>query len=150
MDSDSRMASRRRTTPLKAPPSLPYPDYAYDPETGTGELREGFAYLTDVHGCNVHTEFITLHPDGLLEIDAGYVWDFGTGAVDTPDMVAASLVHDAGCDLTNEGVIPWAFRREFDREFRRVLAEYGTPLPRRWWCWAVVRINSILLASPPS
>ena len=126
-------------------PMLPYPDYDFDPRTWTGELREPFRWHTNVKGHSAHALFLELDEEGWLTIEAGYVWDFGSGpAIDTPDMVVASLVHDAGCDLTAEGALPWKCRRMFDKEFRRVLRKYGTPAIRRWYCWAAVRLDAVL------
>ena len=130
---------------------LPYPKYYLDPERWVGVLTEPFTYNTDIKGASASTLFIEIDYDGALTIGEGYEWDFGSGpAIDTPDMVVASLVHDAGCDLTIEGAIPWEYRREFDREFRRVLKRYGTPLIRRWYCWLAVRYDAIVLKGGPS
>lgn len=127
--------------------TLPYPDYVYDPHTHTGELTEPFYWVCKIEGVSVDTSYAFMESDGTLVIKTGYVWDFGSGpAIDTPNMVVASLVHDVGCDLTAEGVVDWSYRKDFDREFRRVLKLYGSSRLRRTYAYAAVRINSLLVS----
>lgn len=86
-----------------------------------------------------------LRPDGELTIFAGSVYDMGTGAINTPAMVVASAEHDAGCHMTNYGVLPWAARHEFDKRFFSRLGEEGATISR-WWRTAGVMLNSQLIA----
>ena len=122
------------------------PHYDLDPETRLGILIEEFTFPDcGIHRSDVVTDHIALFPDGCLVIRAGYMWDFGSGpAIDTPEMVAASLAHDALCDLTNAGHLPWYYRRKADKYFRELLKAYGVPMHRRWYCWAAVRLHSML------
>lgn len=128
----------------------PYPKYDFCPESWTGTLTAPFKIQTQVTKYPVNTLFFKLGYHGMLRIAEGYTWDFGSGpAVDTPNMVVASLVHDAGCDLTTDGAMPFHYREEWDAEFRRQLKAYGTSLPRRWWCWLGVRYDANFKSSPP-
>ena len=81
-----------------------------------------------------------LSPNGNLVIHKGFVWDFASGAIDTPDMVKASLAHDALCRLVDSGALPKSEQKNADRYFRQVLKESGTSWFRRWYAYAAVRI----------
>lgn len=84
---------------------------------------------------------------GLLKIRAGFVWDFGSWpAINTPDVVLASLAHDAFCVMTDAGVLPWSVRAQADRYYRELLKQYGCKWYRRWWQWAGVRGYSKFVA----
>lgn len=96
-----------------------------------------------------------LYPDGRLEVAQGFLWDFGSWAIDTPAMVRASLAHDALCRLTNRRAVPWEVRAEADAYFRKLLKEFGNRsgwlsklgnFVSRWWRWAGVRIYSSAIA----
>lgn len=108
------------------------------------------AWSNDVFRCR-------LTPDGKLTVFAGSEWDFATGGIDTPAMVAASLMHDAFCHMTNAGKLPWSVRRRADNHFSAMIRKHG---PRGgflgWrtgltyaasgWRWIVVSANSQLNA----
>lgn len=81
-----------------------------------------------------------LTKEGELHIPSGFVWDFGSWpAIDTPDVVHASLAHDALCLMTDKGILPWEVRQKADRYYRELLRQYRCSWPRRWWQWAGVR-----------
>jgi hypothetical protein len=81
----------------------------------------------------------TLCHDGRLCIRSDTEWDFGTGAINTPPVVRASLVHDVFCHLTMLGRIPWECRAEADAYYRQLLIAYGCSKIRAWYQWAAVR-----------
>lgn len=91
------------------------------------------------HSINVGNIVLTHH--GVLYIKHGYVWDFGTGAVDTPSMVYASLGHDAMCDLNNAGLLKGTdiTQRRIDRWFLSLLKEAGMGWFRRAYVYLAVR-----------
>jgi hypothetical protein len=122
------------------------PHFELDPATRLGLLCADFTFRhCGIERRDIQTKHILLRPNGDLIVCEGYVWDFGSGpAIDTPEMVAASLAHDALCDLTNSGHLPWHYRRKADTFFRKLLKAYGVPMYRRWYCYAAVRINSLL------
>src|SRR6056297_2087260 len=66
-----------------------------------------------------------LEKNGDLTVYPGFVWDFGSGAVDTPDMIEPSLVHDAFCHMTDNRYIPWSCRKVADKLFYTMLRERG-------------------------
>jgi len=83
-----------------------------------------------------------LTDDGALSVFPDTLWDFGTGAIDTPDVVRASLAHDMFCHLTDLGLIPWKYRKIADNYYRELLLQYGCTEARAHTHWAVVRTNS--------
>lgn len=105
--------------------------YTLLPGGRTGYLESDFLTQTPIKGHTVERMDqpgirCTLGPGGLLHIYKGTVWDYGSGpALNTPAMVRASLVHDAFCIMTDEGLLPWSVRREADNLFRKLLIKYG-------------------------
>jgi hypothetical protein len=93
----------------------------------------------EVGGKWVHCELMT---NGLLLVYPETTWDFGTGAIDTPDVVRASLAHDMFCHFTNLGLIPWECRKVADNYYRDLLIYYGCTKIRANAHWLVVRSNS--------
>lgn len=88
-----------------------------------------------------------LYKTGRLIVRNTSEWDYGSGpAIDTPDVVRASLPHDVLCHLTNARKIPWKFRSVADQVYREALNYYGASLPRRWIQWAGVRLYSECVA----
>lgn len=99
-----------------------------------------------------------LMPDGALTIYALSEWDFASGPVinDTA-MVAASLMHDAFCHLTDKGILPWSVRAQADNYFAKMLIDHsarGGLLGWRtaWaylsttWRWVAVKTYSNTIA----
>jgi len=120
--------------------NLNYPNFGLDPVTGWGELREDAVYETLITGHDCDSRFLALDASGQLSIHLGYRWDFGSGpAVDTPDMVYASLAHDAFYELMVSGRLPWSERKKVDKYFRKLLEEAGMPWWRRVWVYYGVR-----------
>lgn len=111
-----------------------------------GRLLGALFCETGIEGHAIDLETLYLSRDGLLSLYAGYVWDFGSYAIDTPAMVIASAFHDAGCVMTDKGLLPWKYRAVFDQIFRDQLKANGTGFFRRWWCWAGVRTYSKTMA----
>lgn len=86
-----------------------------------------------------------LYEDGRLLIYAGSVWDLGTGAIDTPAMIYASLPHDAFCLMTNSGVLPWECRMMADKYFKQCLKDAGAGWTALWR-FPLVVLNSQTIA----
>lgn len=117
-----------------------YPNYFVHWKTGHGELRETFRHKTPIYGHEAYTSHIRLASNGTIVLLAGYIWDFGSGpAVDTPDMVYASIVHDALYELMKLDRLPWGMRKAVDNHFHDMLKESGMPWWRRLWVYAAVR-----------
>lgn len=126
--------------------SLNYPDYTML-QPGNYRLEEDMLYDTPIMGYSAGVGFIVLHSDGSLLIMSGYHWDMGSGpAIDTPDMVYASLAHDAFYDLMKMGKLPWKCRKKVDKYFKRCLKDAGMGWLRRQWCYYGVRIGYALFS----
>jgi len=122
-----------------------------DGRNDLARLDRTYVFSTDILGYEA--EIVETHdgckldPDGMLTVWSGFVWDFGSGpAVDTPDVVIASLAHDALCRLTNRGLLPWSVRAEADAFFRYLLKINGCSWLRRWYAYLAVRAYSLTLA----
>ena len=85
--------------------------------------------------------FIFLSSEGLLTIKHGYAWDGPSGpAIDTPNFMRSSLVHDALYQLFREGVLHRSRRQEADLLLREHCLEDGMSKVRaNWVYWAVNR-----------
>lgn len=78
--------------------------------------------------------YVLLRADGLLTLKAGYCWDGASGpAVDTPNFLRGSLVHDALYQLIGVGMLPLEAREYADHLLVTICAEDGMWAPRRWW-----------------
>jgi len=124
---------------VEVKPSHPYPQYFVHWKTGTGELVKPFSFSTPIESQGASTDFIELLPDGFLLLRKGYVWDFGSGAWDTPDIVYASLAHDAFYELMELGLLPKSYRKKVDRYFRQILKDSNTRTLRRTYVYLAVR-----------
>jgi hypothetical protein len=107
-----------------------------------GTLLSDLVFETPIKGHDVDLGGIRLTEVGTLTLHAGFNWDFGSGAIDTPEMVKASAAHDAFCLMTDLGHLPWSVRAQSDKYFRELLEQNGVGFCRRWWCWMGVRSYS--------
>lgn len=114
-----------------------------------GRLLSDYTYKTPIVGFEAEIDTprlrCRLYKDGTLECYRDTEWDFGSGAIDTPAMVIASLPHDMGCHLTNRRLIPWSCRAQFDAYFRQILTDCGNGL-WRYARWAGVSLYSQFIA----
>lgn len=85
------------------------------------------------------SEYITLSKSGNLTIEKDYCWDGASGpAIDTKNFMRGSLVHDALYQLMCEGYISKKWRKQADKELRRICLEDGMSKVRvSWVYWAV-------------
>jgi len=113
-----------------------------------GRLQGMEVYHTPIKGHDVilPDNPCAIDERGQLILGPGFVWDFGSYAIDTPSMVYASAMHDACCIMTDRGLLPWACRSLADSHFRELLAKNGTGFARRWWCYFGVRGYSEFVA----
>ena len=112
--------------------------------------RDGYTHQTTrnyflgthvVQASRIRTQFISLDETGYLEISAGYAWDGPSGpAIDTPNSMRASLVHDALYQLMRMGLLDRKYRHAADREFRRICIEDGMSKFRAWYFYKGVDI----------
>ena len=120
---------------------LEIPYYGLIKKNGLGRLFADYKYETRVVGYSIESEDINLDPDGTALIKLGFEWDFASGpAVDTPVMVAASLVHDALYVLMDLKLLPVTAKLEADKTFRDILKRGGSPFFRRQYCFLAVKL----------
>lgn len=117
-----------------------YPTHTVHWKTRVGELLQDFLCRTDIEGYPAQTDFISVSDAGQMELANGYVWDFGSGpAIDTPEMIKASLVHDAWYELMTLGLVPWSVKKKADKLLRTMLLESGSSRLRAWYVYWAVR-----------
>lgn len=90
-----------------------------------------------------------LTPSGLLVIEPLYAWDGPSGpAIDTPDFMGASLIHDVLYQMIRLGVLPPWWREKADEIMRRLCIGAGMWPIRAWWCWYGVHRAAGFAAEP--
>lgn len=134
------------------------------------QLASAYRVMIEIYPLpRIATSFIALEPDGLLTISEGYAWDGPSGpAIDTSDLMQASLVHDALYQLMREGHLAYEHREAADRILQRIYSEdaeivaarqtgWGAPLRpllrgvaalRQRWIYAGVRFGGGPSAAP--
>ncbi|MDI7218846.1 hypothetical protein QMN07_15200 [Leptospira santarosai] len=85
--------------------------------------------------------FISLDPDGLLHIEAGYAWDGPSGpTIDTKTFMRGSLIHDALYQLMREEKLDRAQYREYaDQLLKQICIEDGMHRFRAAYVYRSVR-----------
>lgn len=98
----------------------------------------------------IYSEFIRLDIDGTLFILEGYAWDGPSGpAIDTPNFMRGSLVHDALYQLMRENKLDHDTYRELaDRLLQQICIEDGMSTLRAWWVYQGVRFGGGPSADP--
>jgi len=87
--------------------------------------------------------------DGYMYVEVGYAYDGPSGpAIDTPDFMLASLVHDVFYQAMREGLLPLAFRKIADKEMYRVCIGQGMWRIRANGAYHFVRLLSEHTAKP--
>lgn len=104
-----------------------------------GVLESDYYAYTRVRGYRAQNATVLLTKTGYLLINSGYEWDFGTGAINTPAVIAASLIHDGLTDLIREGELPKSTRKVVDKEYRRFLKLGGMGWWRRNYQYLAIR-----------
>jgi hypothetical protein len=87
-------------------------------------------------------DWVYIAPDGFLTIAKGYAWDGPSGpAIDTPNFMRGSLIHDALYQLIRTGVLREDIDRDkADRLLQQVVLEDGMSRLRAWWVYTAVSI----------
>ena len=112
--------------------------------------RDGYKYQSDrdfrilikeLQGYSVETRFISLTPDGLFTVRAGYAWDGASGPTwDTPSSMRGALVHDALYQLMRMGLLPQAVRPIADAVAGLIWRADGMWAGRARAWWRAVRL----------
>lgn len=91
----------------------------------------------------------TLTPEGLLIIEPGYAWDGPSGpAIDTPDFMGASLVHDVLYQMIRLELLPKEWREIADDIMHNLCLGAGMCQLRAAWCYYGVREGAWFAAKP--
>lgn len=97
---------------------------------------------------DVTTQYLDLDTNGKLTIRTGYAWDGPSGPTkDTESFMRGALVHDALYQLMRHQHIERHWRKQADKEMRRICREDGMFGPRRWWTYTAVRLFAKKAAS---
>jgi len=104
------------------------------------ELAESLTIGTKVRGRYVKHEYFTLFGNGTLIIKKGYQWNGANVAIDTREWIKASLVHDCGYQMIEEGMISCKHRKAFDKLMYKLLRENGMSWFRAKYSYRLVRI----------
>ena len=91
--------------------------------------------LTVVNPWVIDTTFISLHPNGVMIIRAGYAWDGASGpTLNTDNSMVPSLFHDAAAQLMRQGLLPQEMLSSVNAHFDYMLKERGMSwLRRKMW-----------------
>jgi len=106
------------------------------------QLAETVTFQTRIYPeRTLRTDWITLHPNGSLILEADYCWDGPSGpAFDTQNFMRGSAVHDALFQLMKLGLLSTEWFKESNRELIRWCKRDGMwAIRRRWVYWAVQR-----------
>lgn len=98
----------------------------------------------------VELEYLVLTIKGELIVRSGYAWDGASGpARDTSTVMRGSLVHDALYQIFRLGLLdPDLYRRQADKELRRICREDGMSRFRAWYVFRAVRRMAGKAADP--
>jgi len=95
-------------------------------------------------------ELAWLNPGGSLTIYDGYSWDGASGpAIDTPDFMTASLVHDVLYQFIRLGKLPMSARKEADQALYDLCIAAGMNWFRAQYVYQAVRLFGGANASKP-
>ncbi len=99
---------------------------------------------------DIHTKYLWLGTNGVLSVKGGYAWDGPSGpTIDTPNFMAASLMHDALYQLFRMELLnPDRWRFAADQDLRRVCLERGMSRVRAWYVYSAVRLGARRSALP--
>lgn len=82
--------------------------------------------LTTKSGEAVKLAFITMSPDGLILVKAGYAWDGASGpTVDSDSSMRPSLLHDVICQLMRLGYVDRGYISYANNLFQQMCVEDG-------------------------
>ena len=93
------------------------------------ELKEDCVEAVEIPGGDVDTEFIRIS-GGFMVIESYYAWNGANVVPDSPDLMRASLFHDALYQLIKEGHLEMGWRKYADQLFRDIYVREACRLKR--------------------
>lgn len=113
------------------------------------QLAETVVVNIGLTGYIVTDKYYTLSTNGELVILEGYVWDGPSGpAIDTPNFMPGSLVHDVLYEMLRKGQLPQRFRSRIDNILDLINKANKMTWIRRWWVKRAVRKFAASAADP--
>ena len=114
------------------------------------KYKKGYKYqLTEVYERQTNvcpfwpiiTSFIVLTTKGFLRIRKYYSWDGASGpAIDSENVMEASLVHDCFYQLMRQRNLSYSHRKEVDKLFYDICRESGVNWFRAKYMYLAVRL----------
>ena len=114
------------------------------------QLAEDYHVVIDIRPhVPVSTRYIRLGQDGSLFIRQDYAWDGPSGpAIDTPNFMRGSLVHDVLYQLIRAGLLDDSYRARADAILHEICREDGMSAIRAWWVHLGVRFGGSAAVRP--
>lgn len=114
------------------------------------QLFNDYTIATKVYPAqDIKTRFIELTTEGILAIRGGYASDGPSGpTLDTKTFMRGAFVHDALYQLMRMGLLSLKWRKQSDKELRRICIEDKMNSVRAWWVYKGVRIGARSSALP--
>lgn len=105
------------------------------------QLSEDYKITLDFSPTyNICTDYINFSLTGKLTILKGYAWDGASGpAIDTKDILRASLVHDALYQLIRQQFLSYSLRDKVDILFKNLCLDDGMIGIRAWYVHKAVK-----------
>jgi hypothetical protein len=115
------------------------------------QLAEPFQCATPITEACAGNHWVGLAADGTLTIAAGYAWDGASGPIaQGPEVIRASLVHDALYQLMRECGLAATWRQPADALLRQMLVEDGLHAAMAALVYQAVRTFGAQFADPKS
>jgi len=96
---------------------------------------------TGIEGYYFRNAVICIEYHGVLTLSPGFRWDGRSGpAIDTPNTLRSSAIHDALYELIVIEALPKSARRLADVLMRRIDKEDGVGAFRRWYSHIGLRL----------
>jgi len=87
----------------------------------------------------IQTQFFSII-NSVLTVMPGYAWDGASGpALDTPNTMVPSLVHDVFYQMIREGLLSKDYRKAIDGLFRQMCRDRGMNWFRAWYFYLAVQ-----------
>ena len=105
------------------------------------QLHEDYNHQVKIYpDVQAKTDYIHLSVTGTLTLKKGYAWDGPSGpAIDTPNFMRGSLVHDALYQLLRMDRIDSKWKKEADMELKKICIQDGMSKIRAWAAYCGVR-----------
>jgi hypothetical protein len=113
------------------------------------QLAEKCRIKTSIRpGKEIKTKYASLDLLGNLTMEEGYASDGPSGpTIDTKTFMRGAFAHDALYEFMRKDLLSQKWRKEADKELRRICIEDGMNPIRAWWVYKGVRFGGLKSAS---